>query len=250
MPQQSENNTNLFVLRVFRYMISKKESFSIDKDELAFYPSVCPCFHLMEGEVGYYQSLADAEKSIRKIVKKKSNDAYGFLVTELPLGSLMHSTDYVSCWRYLEDGSLWLKSEGPSNLPRQLRVCNKEPYKGRDPKTIRFKQGDIVEITRGDYVELAIVWNTPSTAEQIEKVREQLRNSKDGSAAALNELSMGDSYKVVTYSVLENGAVNYCVSDELSVNVLPPSRPVPRKFATELRNQLKRAQEEEFDLPF
>ena len=25
MPQQSENNTNLFVLRVFRYMISKKE---------------------------------------------------------------------------------------------------------------------------------------------------------------------------------------------------------------------------------
>ena len=27
MPQQSENNTNLFVLRVFRYMISKKESF-------------------------------------------------------------------------------------------------------------------------------------------------------------------------------------------------------------------------------
>ena len=41
-----------------------------------------------------------------------------------------------------------------------------------------------------------------------------------------------------------------CVSDELSVNVLPPSRPVPRKFATELRNQLKRAQEEEFDLPF
>lgn len=157
MPQQSENNTNLFVLRVFRYMISKKESFSIDKDELAFYPSVCPCFHLMEGEVGYYQSLADAEKSIRKIVKNKSNDAYGFLVTELPLGSLMHSTDYVSCWRYLEDGSLWLKSEGPSNLPRQLRVCNKEPYKGRDPKTIRFKQGDIVEIPRNDYAQLAIV---------------------------------------------------------------------------------------------
>ena len=81
--QQSENNTNLFVLRVFRYMFSKKESFSIDKDELALYPSVCPCFHLMKGEVGYYQSLADAEKCIRKIVKKKSNDASIFHVCSI-----------------------------------------------------------------------------------------------------------------------------------------------------------------------
>ena len=131
-----------------------------------------------------------------------------------------------------------------------MRVCNKEYFNGRDPKTIRFKEGDIVEIPRDDYVKLAIVWKTPSTTEQVENYRIQLRNHNVQAKKLLNELSMGDSYNIVSYSVSEDGSVNYCVSDEPSVNVLPPSKPVPRKIAAELRKQLKRAKEEEFDLPF
>lgn len=250
MRQQPEKNNNLFVLRVFGYVYGSKKGYSIDKDEFLYCPNVRPGFYVMENEVGYYQSLAEVEKQIRKTVKQNANDVYGFFVSELPFGSLMKSCDYISCWRYLQDGSQWLKSVGPSNLPRQFRVCNKEPFNGRDPKTIRFKEGDIVEIPQDDYVSLAIVWKPPSTAEQIANVREQLRNRKDETNLSLGDLSMGDSYKIVRYSVTEDGTVSYCVLDEPSVNVLPPSKPVPRKFAAELRKQLKRAQEEEFDLPF
>ena len=248
MSQQPEKN--LFVLRVFCYVYGSKKSYSIDKNDFLYSSNVKPGFYVMENDVGYYQSLAEAEKQIRKISKQKDDDIYGFFVTELPLGSLMKSCDYISCRRYLEDGSLWLKSEGPSDLPRQLRVCNKEYFNGRDPKTIRFKEGDIVEIPQDDYVKLAIIWKTPSTTEQVENYRDQLRNHNVQAKKLLNELSMGDSYNIVSYSVSEDGSVSYCVSDEPSVNVLPPSKPVPRKIAAELRKQLKRAKEEEFDLPF
>ena len=36
-----------------------------------------------------------------------------------------------------------------------------------DFKTIRFKEGDIVEIASDEFVELAIVWLAPPTREQM-----------------------------------------------------------------------------------
>ena len=42
-------------------------------------------------------------------------------------------------------------------------------FYGRDPKTIPFKEGDIVEVVENDFVHLAIIWSLPATIEDVEE---------------------------------------------------------------------------------
>ena len=100
----------------------------------------------------------------------------------------------------------------------------------------RFKKGDIVEFMMEDSVNLGIVWESPASLEDL----------------ASDRSSAGDeTYALVYYEVGENGRVTNNFIHRDSVNVLPPSLPVPKKFAAELRRQLKlREIEGEDELPF
>jgi hypothetical protein len=80
--------------------------------------------------------LLDAENNINKIVRRKRDDVYGFVIKEMPRDCVVNVYAPLSIRRYLKDGSLW---------------CT-----GGD-KTAKFKEGDFVEIAYDDYVELGIV---------------------------------------------------------------------------------------------
>jgi hypothetical protein len=80
--------------------------------------------------------LRDAEKCIKKIVRRKRDDVYGFVIKEMLRDCLVYTYASLSIRRYLKDGSLW---------------CT-----GSD-KTAKFKEGDFVEIAYDDYAELGIV---------------------------------------------------------------------------------------------
>ena len=211
MSNPSKNSKNIFILRVLRYLNTKKQSYKIDKDDFLFYPAIGPGFWMRNAEIGFFQTLADAEKEIRKVVKKNKGDLYGFFVSEKPQNKLEDPYSFIMCRRYLGDGTLWLET--------------RTPFKGRPPETIRFKEGDIVEFEQHGRVRLGIVWATP--------------------------FKLYDNYKIIDYAMTEDGKTSYAEWNIPAVKVLLPSCPVPRKFATELRNQLKQAKEDDLDnLPF
>ena len=211
MPKQAEKANNIFTLRVLRYSNSKKPSYKIDKLDHLLYDVVEPGFEMVNAEIGFYQTLADAEKTIRKVVKQGKENIYGFFVGEKPLNKLEDPYLFITCRRYFGDGSLWLESNAA--------------YKDPNPETIRFKEGDFVEFEHNGYVRLGIVRNNPD--KHIDK------------------------YKIINFAMTEDGKTSYAEWNIPTLKVVPPSCPVPRKYAAELREQLKKAQEDELDeLPF
>lgn len=211
MSKSQEKANNIFTLRVLRYSSCRKQSYKINKNDFLFYPAIAPGFWMRNAEIGFYQTLADAERTIRKVVKQGKENIYGFFVGEKPLNKLEDPYLFISCRRYFGDGSLWLES--------------KTPYKGPNPETIRFKAGDFVEFEHNGYVRLGIVRNTPD--KHIDK------------------------YKIINFVMTEDGKTSYAEWNIPTLKVVPPSCPVPRKYAAELREHLKKSQEDELDeLPF
>ena len=211
--KQQEHTKSIFTLRVLRYLRNEKHSYRIEKNDFLFCQAVSPGFWIKNAELGFYQTLADAEKEIQKVAKQNKGDIYGFFVGERPLNKLEDPYLFITCRRYFGDGSLWLES--------------RTPFEGRNPETIRFKEGDFVEFEDHGYVRLGIVWSF------------------------LNESPHNDQYKIIDFAMTEDGKTSHAEWNMPAVKVLPPSCPVPRKFAAELRKQLKQAQEDELDnLPF
>ena len=249
------NYKSLFILRVFFYCFwEPKPGYDIDKESFSYRLSACPGFYIENLETGYYQSLALAEKRIRQLAKNKQSNVYCFLVEEKPLDFPLGSYARLSVWRYLGNGKLWLTSDVSSIYykGRKRNPLGNVVFRGRDPKTILFEEGDFVEVVRENGVDLAIVWKTPATAEQMETFyeRERLRKKNEPRYQCMENLD--DSYTLVGYLESKNGEISNRCFDCLAVDVLPTSLPVPGKIAKELRRQLKIAQSAPPDdeLPF
>ncbi len=249
------NYKSLFILRVFFYCFwEPKPCYDIGKEDFYYNSSASPGFIIENLETGYYQSLALAEKRIRQLAKNKQSKVYCFLVEEIPLDFPLGYHARLSVRRYLGNGKLWLSSD-VSNIyykGRKRSPLGNVVFRGRDPKTILFEEGDFVEVVRESGVELAVVWKTPATAEQMNKFyeRERLRKKNEPRYQCIENLE--DTYTLVGYSESENGKVSNRCFDGLAVDVLPPSLPVSGKVAKELRYQLKVAQSAPPDdeLPF
>ena len=125
---------NIFVLEVYEFAPCEKRAYQVYKERW----SRCagPCALTWQTKVGYFETLRDAENNIKKIVRRKRDDVYGFVIKEMPRDCLVDTCAPLSIRRYLKDGSLW---------------CT-----GSD-KTAKFKEGDFVEMAYDDYVELGIV---------------------------------------------------------------------------------------------
>ena len=134
MKKEAEQTKNIFVLEVYEFAPCERRAYQVYKERW----SRCagPCALTWQTKVGYFETLRDAENNIKKIVRRKRDDVYGFVIKEMPRDCVVNAYTPLSIRRYLKDGSLW---------------CT-----GGD-KTAKFKEGDFVEIAYDDYVELGIV---------------------------------------------------------------------------------------------
>lgn len=248
---QKNNCRSIFVLHVYAYSSPNDElAYCIDQDEIEIHGCTCPGFRIFESQTVYCTTLAEAEKFIKKCTKAKGKDIYGFVVEEKPLDCAHSPSDRLSVRRYLKNGKLWQKCEISS--VREFfgadRDIGKTNFYGRDLKTIPFKMGDIVEVAGENFVELAIVWSLPPSVGQMKKIwgrfRARAKSEKVSIESAVHPDEADDAYAVVYYSVDKDGEIDYGHAHPATVDVLPPSLPVPRKIASELRRRLKMSQEE------
>ena len=125
---------SIFVLEVYEYAPGESHTYQVYKEKC--YRCAGPCALTWQTKVGYFETLLNAEKNIKKIVRRNRDDVYGFVIKEMPRDCLVDTYAPLSIRRYLNDGSLW---------------CT-----GSD-ETAKFKEGDFVEIAYDDYAELGIV---------------------------------------------------------------------------------------------
>lgn len=125
---------SIFVLEVYEFAPGESHTYQVYKEKS--YRCAGPCALTWQTKVGYFETLRDAEKNIKKIVRRNRDDVYGFVIKEMPRDCLVDTYAPLSIRRYLNDGSLW---------------CT-----GSD-ETAKFKEGDFVEIAYDDYAELGIV---------------------------------------------------------------------------------------------
>ena len=234
---------SVFILRVFKFSSCEKPAYRIDNEEIERKGYAEPGFGIFESETGIFESLAHAEKQIRKLANDK--DTHSFLVEEKPLGGTFYTGDTLSRRRYLKDGSLWQKCEvsGIRYFNGKDVDLGNTGFYGRDPKTIPFKEGDVVEVANRDFVQLAIIWNLPPSIEYMKPIweRHRIRGKK---FSRIHPDDSDDAYTVANYDVEKDGEIGYGHFHPAVVDVLPPSLTVPRKIAAELRRRLKMLQDE------
>ena len=104
-------------------------------------------------------------------------------------------------------------------------------YRGRKVKDVRFKEGDIVEIMGFDYSVLAIVSAPPPSEEVYQRLKKRAQELYPNIPFSMDESD--DCYFVYT---LGEGDTHEHV---LCFNVFCPTRPVPAKIATQLKEKLE-----------
>ena len=127
---------SVFILRVYEiYSFEKMPVYRIEKNG-----NTMPGFDIFESETGIFESLAQAEKRIKKQAKVKHNDLYGFLVEEKPLGGIFLAGESLSRRRYLKDGTLWQSCDVSGVRYFEGKCCDlgNTAFHGRDLKTIPF----------------------------------------------------------------------------------------------------------------
>lgn len=248
--QKKKKYESVFILHVYEFRESEKKGFRIDKDAMERAGWAEPGFDIFESETGIFDSLVLAEKAIRKQVrnKKEYKDIYGFLVDEVPKNGTYYRGDRLAVRRYLKDGKLWQKSEvsGIRYFNNKSQDLGDTGFYGRDLKTIPFKEGDIVEIANRDFVQLGIIWSLPPSIEYMKPIweRHKVRCKGDIRYSRIHPDDTDDAYSVVYYNVDKDGEIGYGHFHPTVVDVLPPSCPVPKKFAAELRRRLKMLNDE------
>ena len=134
MKKQAEQTKSIFVLEVYEFAPGESHTYQVYKERC--YRCAGPCALTWQTKVGYFETMRDAENNIKKIVRRKRDDVYGFVIKEMPRDCLVDTYVPLSIRRYLNDGSLW---------------CT-----GSD-KSAKFKEGDSVEIAYDGYAELGVV---------------------------------------------------------------------------------------------
>ncbi len=239
---------SIFVLHVYKYGWGKdKLAYRIDQDELESKGGTSPGIGIWECEVGYFQTLHATEKRIKKIAGESQEDFYSFLVEEKPQDCMIRKGGYLSVRRYLKDGSLWQESNVSTIREYDGKNCELGDtcFYGRDLRTIPFKEGDIVEIVRKDFVALGIIWDLPATKKQMKRIWSRYIKQVGSDIAWIHPDDSDDGYTIVDYSLGKEGKIGFGHTHPAVVDVLPPSLPVPKKFARQLRKCLRTLKKEE-----
>lgn len=161
------------------------------------------------------------------------------------MGCMIGKGDYLTVRRYLKDGSLWQVSK-VSCIRRhddQGEDLGNTGFYGRDLNSIPIKEGNIVEIAGERFVELGIVWQMPPTKERMKVIWKRYRKTF-GKIPRVHPDDTDDSYSIVYYDMDKDGEIGFSHYHPAVVDVMPPSLPVPKKYALQLRKCLKTLQKE------
>lgn len=119
--------------------------------------------------LGYFSTLAKAEKEIRDYVVNSQHDGdgytssdYCFIITEWEIDN-DDGQNIISRQTYLKDGSFYDRNY----------VDRDKVFRGRPKDKIRFKHGDIVEVMDNGYLRLAIVDSEPTSVERVNYLHER-----------------------------------------------------------------------------
>ena len=242
-----EKFKTIFELQTYVIVSLSKPGYRLDEDGRPEDYRNKPGFNIGITDRGYFETLAEAEAHIKQITAHGDRDLYGFVVSEQPLGHLISGKGDISTRRYLKDGTLWQVSTTSSiqECDGKNMELGDSGFYGRDPETIRFKEGDIVEIAGDEFVELAIVWLTPPTKEQMKPIWDALRGPTGEKFPYSFPDSDDDHYVVAILNPLK--ADIFCIRTDqpATIDVLPPSLPVPKTLAAKLRQALKQTKKEE-----
>lgn len=242
-----ENFKTIYKLQVYEIVGLSTPKYRLDEDGRPKDYRNKPGFCIFGTDAGYFETLAEAEKHIKRIAAQGDWDLYGFVVSERPLGHIISGMRDVSTRRYLKDGTLWQVSStsGVCRCDGKNMELGDTGFYGRDPETIRFKEGDIVEIANDEFVELAIVWQTPATKEQMKPIWNALRGPTGEKFPDNYPDILDDRYVVAILNPLD--ADFFCIRTDIppTVDVLPPSQSVSKTLAAKLRKALRQTKKEE-----
>lgn len=232
------NYKSIFVLHIYAIQTNEDGlAYRIDQEELKTYGSAPYGFPIFEALTAYYETLAEAETYMKKHSETYGDDLYGFVIEEKPLNYANDPTDNISVRRYLKNGDLWQKSEISSiteHFDAEQSIGETRFY-GRDPKTIAFNVGDIVEIVDKYSAYLAIIKKLPPTIDQVKEKCEQDKN--------LFPDRLQDKYCIEICWADKDGKKKLSTQYKTTVDVLPPSLPVPQNLEAELHRLFKKRQE-------
>ena len=163
----------------------------------------------------------------KKVCKKRDenyyDDCFGFFLLEQFVhnreSSFYRNERPQKCFSFNVDG----------NLNDFVALDEMGLYRGRKKEDIRFKVGDIVEVVGEDYSDLVIVGALPLTTDTYCRMEEDPEECEHPSHF-LDESD--DCYLVYT---LGEGDTHEHV---LCFNVFRPTRSVPTKIATQLKEKL------------
>lgn len=214
----------------------------------------------------FCRTKEEALAAVRVCAEALSGDnIYCIVVSEIPLGTPTFEGESFSEQLYLADGTLWGERSYAQivvrDVPEQYGEIEYDNYfygrcafYGRKPEEIRFRKGDIIEIFchpgnsywGDEYIELAIVVDTPPTVEEMtERIRRHLtgrkyRPEERGFTIGTTYTYWDDTYKVIpAYRSLHDDVGN--LIDECPTHcAFAPHQKVSARMRNKLLRQLER----------
>ena len=175
-------------------------------------------------------ALEDLDKALNN--RDGNRNIYCTFIRERTLNCMMLPGEYLKEWIYkycyLHDESIVRNFAEREN-----------PFMGRPQEMIHFKRGDIVMIPDDYAGHWGIVWGTPMTPEQYEKMNERINQGHDGDTMArMWRLDWSDD----NYTILINADGDH--EHILAHHVLPHDGRIPNFVRKTLMEGLRRAEED------
>lgn len=178
--------------------------------------------------LGYFSTLAKAEKKIRDYVGNSQHDGddytssdYCFIITEWEIDN-DDGQNIISRQTYLKDGSFYDRNY----------VDRDKVFRGRPEDKIRFKHGDIVDVYDNEQLLLSIVDAVPPSVKRVNFLRE--RAVKKGRLKEGEDLWMDYSDDTFMVYDLTGGGHSHVES----VFVFPHKKPVSKYMRRQLETAM------------
>lgn len=141
-----------------------------------------PKFDVRNYRVGIAHSLSEAEVLMHKAIERTkiyNDEIYCFHIKEYPVGELMsfHWSDHGVSWKLYDSKGQLLDKTYCSDLERD-HGTKYGHYRGRPKESLRFREGEIIEVLDGDEVRLAVAAGSPLTIEWHWNLRERIKSKK------------------------------------------------------------------------
>ncbi|MEG1899672.1 MAG: hypothetical protein RR183_08355 [Bacteroidales bacterium] len=176
--------------------------------------------------IALYSTLDDAITAMKDmVITEKNLFIYSFCIEEFEFKSWCPRTATERC--YTKDGQLY---------EQYLKHEDCGGFRGHNPKDIRFKEGDIVEVLHPDGVYLEIVTSTPLTKEQVSERLERIRLNPEYKKFGLRLSRLDKDDDCYCTISLGEGDTH---SHPHSMEVFPVSKPISAKHRKALLAKFK-----------